>query len=531
MGKGGLRLTFSERLADPDEGVPGLRDWWQRYPYSCLEQTTSRAVGLNDAALWSSIMGRLPTYLDGDGLALYFPSQDGARAQGSDTLTAHLLTLSHFMRPLDPRFTLPEAEHAQMQQALIAFVTGRVQRKFWSPREDLTERKLAAIAALALDGKATPALLDSLDIDPIRWPTHSVLDWLTVLAHVQVPGRDQLQQEAWQILRNRLSYQGTQVVFSTDKQDYWWWLMQGPDVNAARLLLATIGNPEWDDERPRLVTGLLARQQSGAWHTTTANLWAGLALRRFSSTYERDPVTGDTTAMLNVSTQTLSWKTLQQASSPSKVAAAAAQAQPSRLLPTGSSALDAPLPANTLFLPWGERALGQFSVQHRGTGKPWVAIQSIAAVPRTQAFDAGYRLRKTVTPLQGADLQRLQRGDIVRVRLDVEASADMTWVAVTDPIPAGATILGSGLGRDSEIATQGENRATSWWRTPAFVERGQDSYRAYWSYLGQGATSVEYTLRLNNAGSFALPPSRVEALYAPEMFGEAPNDRWTIDAP
>ena len=531
VGKGGLRLTFSERLADPDEGVPGLRDWWQRYPYSCLEQTTSRAVGLNDAALWSGIMGRLPTYLDGDGLALYFPPQDGVRAQGSDTLTAHLLTLSLFMRQLDPRFTLPEAEHAQMQQALIAFVTGRLQRKFWSPREDLTERKLAAIAALALDGKATPALLDSLDIDPIRWPTHSVLDWLTVLAHVQVPGRAQLQQEAWQILRNRLSYQGTQVVFSTDEQDYWWWLMQGPDVNAARLLLATIGNPEWDDERPRLVTGLLARQQNGAWRTTTANLWAGLALRRFSSTYERDPVSGDTTAMLNASTQTLSWKTLQQASSPSKAAAAAAQAQPSRLLPTGSSALDAPLPANTLFLPWGERTLGQFSMQHRGTGKPWVAIQSIAAVPRTQSFDAGYRLRKTVTPLQGADLQHLQRGDTVRVRLEVEASADMTWVAVTDPIPAGATILGSGLGRDSEIATQGENRATSWWRTPAFVERGQDSYRAYWSYLGQGATSVEYTLRLNNAGSFALPPSRVEALYAPEMFGEAPNDRWTIGAP
>jgi uncharacterized protein YfaS (alpha-2-macroglobulin family) len=36
---------------------------------------------------------------------------------------------------------------------------------------------------------------------------------------------------------------------------------------------------------------------------------------------------------------------------------------------------------------------------------------------------------------------------------------------------------------------------------------------------------VEYTLRLNNVGDFALPPSRVEALYAPEMFGEA-RTRW-----
>ena len=36
---------------------------------------------------------------------------------------------------------------------------------------------------------------------------------------------------------------------------------------------------------------------------------------------------------------------------------------------------------------------------------------------------------------------------------------------------------------------------------------------------------MDYTVRLNNAGSFQLPPSRVGAVYAPEMFGEAPNAR------
>lgn len=526
-GKGGLRLTFSDRLADPEEGVPGLRDWWQNYPYSCLEQTTSRAVGLNDARLWTEQMERLPTYLDEDGLALYFPAQAGRSPEGSDTLTAHLLTLSHHMRQMDARFTLPDVERERMQQALIAFVTGKLQRKFWSPRPDLTQRKLAAIAALALDGKATPAMLDSLDIDPTAWPTHSVLDWLQVLERVQVPGREQLQQQAWQLLRNRLSYQGTQLVFSTEAQDRWWWLMQGPEVNAARLLLATIGHSDWDSERARIVTGLLARQRNGHWGTTTANLWVGLALRQFSQRYESEPVNGDTTALLNASTQTLHWAALHDKARASKAAAAQAQAQPSRLLPTGSSALDAPLPPNTLFLPWGEHGRSQLSVQHRGTGQPWVALQSIAAVPRTQAFDAGYRLRKTVTALQGARLDALQRGDMVRVRLEVEASADMTWVALTDPIPAGATILGSGLGRDSTVATASENQGDTW-SGPSFVERGQDSYRAYWSYLGQGSASVEYTLRLNNPGNFALPPSRVEALYAPEMFGELPNTPWNI---
>jgi uncharacterized protein YfaS (alpha-2-macroglobulin family) len=30
-------------------------------------------------------------------------------------------------------------------------------------------------------------------------------------------------------------------------------------------------------------------------------------------------------------------------------------------------------------------------------------------------------------------------------------------------------------------------------------------------------------MRLNQPGEFRLPPSRVEAMYAPDVFGEAPN--------
>jgi uncharacterized protein YfaS (alpha-2-macroglobulin family) len=35
-------------------------------------------------------------------------------------------------------------------------------------------------------------------------------------------------------------------------------------------------------------------------------------------------------------------------------------------------------------------------------------------------------------------------------------------------------------------------------------------------------------IRLNQDGLFQMPPTRVEALYAPEMFGEAPNAPWEI---
>jgi uncharacterized protein YfaS (alpha-2-macroglobulin family) len=49
-------------------------------------------------------------------------------------------------------------------------------------------------------------------------------------------------------------------------------------------------------------------------------------------------------------------------------------------------------------------------------------------------------------------------------------------------------------------------------------------FRAYYDYVPKGVFWYEYTLRLNNPGEFSLPPTRVEAMYAPELFGQLPNE-------
>ena len=114
----------------------------------------------------------------------------------------------------------------------------------------------------------------------------------------------------------------------------------------------------------------------------------------------------------------------------------------------------------------------------------------------------------------------------MRVRLDLEAQSDMGWVVVNDPVPAGASILGTGLGRDSQILAAGEKKQG--WVWPAFEERKFDSFRAYYRFVPKGKWTLEYTLRLNNPGEFLLPETRVEALYAPEMFGESPNAKVVV---
>ncbi|MDO8373130.1 MAG: alpha-2-macroglobulin family protein, partial [Polaromonas sp.] len=199
-GRGGLKMSLQPKLA---EGLEGVRDWWANYPFACLEQKTSKAVGLRDSKLWQTVLAQLPGYLDRDGLASYFPPRDGDASRGSDTLTAYLLAATHEAAAINPAFALPDDARAPMERGLIAFVEGRIQREFWSPRKDLDMRKLSAIEALSRYGKAQGRMLGSITIAPNQWPTHTVIDWLNILKRVaDVPQREQRLAEANQVLKS-----------------------------------------------------------------------------------------------------------------------------------------------------------------------------------------------------------------------------------------------------------------------------------------------------------------------------------------
>jgi uncharacterized protein YfaS (alpha-2-macroglobulin family) len=180
--------------------------------------------------------------------------------------------------------------------------------------------------------------------------------------------------------------------------------------------------------------------------------------------------------------------------------------------------------AGRIELPWkaaAPRPDDAVILTQQGPGKPWVTLQSLAAVPLKAPFSSGYRISRQTEMVEQQTPGVISRGDVMRITLEVDAQADMSQVVLADPVPAGATILGSGLGRDSAIASAGNAQPSGGWL--AFEERSFDSFRAYYSYLPKGASTISYTVRLNNPGRFQLPPTRVEAMYAPEMHGMAPN--------
>ncbi|KKW66877.1 hypothetical protein AAV94_14255 [Lampropedia cohaerens] len=516
-GRGGVRVEAQASLAG--DLMPGLQRWWRWYPYACIEQRHGKAIGLMNLAAMEGVLADLPDYLDDDGLAAYFPPR--RPDSGNIYLTAHLLAVDAVLGTLgEEGMRMDEATRQRMLNALTRVVEGRLDRPTQAPRQDRTVTQLMLIAALAGHGVASPSMLEPLTIAPQRLPTHALLDWLSILKQMpQLPGHAEKLTAVEQQLHSRILQTGAQVLFTTERNDDWWWMMQNGDSNAARLVLLTADLPGWQQDIGNLASGLLARQRDGAWSTTTANVWGQLAIRRFAQLHEREPVSGSLQAQLGAAQQTRAWPSQQE------------QAGGSVSSPTNTSTerlqMDFAWPDAIARVGDPDNA-SRLRITQQGSGKPWVTISALAAVPLTQPVSSGLRVEKTITPLVQAQPGQWQAGDIYRVNLVIHSQGEAGLSALSDPIPAGSTILGSGLGRDSAIATADDASRRDW--SVAWEERKMDMMRVYFDYLRQGQTRYSYTVRLNQPGTFTLPPTRVEALYMQQVFGEVPNPVFNIGA-
>ena len=471
LGGSYVDVKLSDTLAPP---LAGVRAYMAAYPYNCFEQRLSRAVALGDAGAWGALAGALPTYLDSDGLLRYFPGD----YPGSEALTAYALSMT-----AEAGFAVPDSAKGRMVEALKAVIEGRLKRDGFGP-EDARLFKVAAVAALARNGASTSALIGAVDIAPADMPTGSLADWM--IAIDRTPGlknASALRATAEATLRKRLVFEGTRIDL-TDAKTAPWWMMVSDDEMVLKALGAVLGRPGWDGEVPRMMVGAALRQQRGSWDTTPANAWGTVVARRFAGLFPASAITGTTKLTLGGVSRLQGWPMV-----------------------AGAAPLRLPAIAGPLVLS-----------QSGGAG-PWASVSLSAAVPLRQPLFAGYRITKTTEMVSQKAKDRLTRGDVMKVTITVDATADRNWVVISDPIPPGATIVGN-LGGQSSILG---SLTTSSGSSPSYVERGRDAWRGYFAWLPRGQVSVTYVMRLNGVGRFTLPPTRVEAMYSPEVRAAVPN--------
>ncbi|WP_425228594.1 alpha-2-macroglobulin family protein [Sphingomonas sp.] len=487
-GRGSVDIQLSDTMAPP---LTGVRQFMAAYPYTCFEQQLSKAVALGDRAAWDRLAATIPVFQAPDGLLRYWPS---GNAEPSEALTAYVLTMT-----AEAGLSIPEASRTRMIEGLKAVLDGRVRHETYG---DIRVRRLVAFNALARAGAATPAMLGQIGLTVHEMPTAFLADYLLSLDKLPLANAAAIKGAVENELRARLVFEGVRLDLS-DAQNSYWWMMSSQDEAAAKVVLATLGRPGWQDDAGRMMFGLAQRQEHGRWDLTTANAWGTLAVGKFARLYPATAVTGTTQLLLGGRHEARAWP-----------------------LAVAARSISFPLPAQ--ITPLVLRQAG-------GTG-PWATVSVRAAVPLRVPLFAGYRLGRQVTMVQQRTPGRLTRGDVMRVTLTVDAPAERNWVVVNDPVPAGATVIGD-LGGQSRLLRQGEDTPGQSDRVtidgkpfivmsgaqPAYVERARDSWRGYFSWVPAGRFVVSYTMRLNTAGRFSLPPSRVEAMYSPAVRAQLPN--------
>ena len=129
----------------------------------------------------------------------------------------------------------------------------------------------------------------------------------------------------------------------------------------------------------------------------------------------------------------------------------------------------------------------------------------------------------------------VKAGARVRVRLTMVAESQRTHVALVDPMPAGFEALNPALATSPDVPADtgidGKPGGLSWWWTWYDHQNLRDDrVEAFSTVLGGGTYDYSYIARATTPGSFVVPPTRAEEMYAPETFGRSGTASVVVEA-
>ena len=320
----------------------------------------SKTVGLR-RKLWRRVNNALPTYLDADGLANYFPPRAGTAPRGSDRLTAYLIAATH-------EAGFARRRHARHIPGLVAFVEGRIARKFWSPafasRGPRRAQDRGARGAVAPRPRQCARCSASINLRP-TWPDGGG-DRLARHPQRRVEGIPSAPNASGKHSRScalRQPFAGTTLQLLQREEDFWWWLMDSADANAAKLILATLDEPGWKGELPRLVIGSWRARIAAPGHHH-GNLWGSLRSRKFAAV-QAERVGGRNAANTGAAPPAFGWSAGRGA---------------------GVSRSPSPRP-------------GHAAVQQTAS-KPRLTVQNLAAIRSRHRCRAGYAINRSVSVVE-----------------------------------------------------------------------------------------------------------------------------------
>jgi alpha-2-macroglobulin len=287
----------------------------------------------------------------------------------------------------------------------------------------------------------------------------------------------------------------------------------------ALVLDALISNAPKNDLVEKVVAGLMASKTRGRWSNMQENTFALLAFKKYYDTYES--VTPNFVAKAWIGDQFAGERAFKGRT-------------------TERSTISVPM--KTL-IEGGNRDL---VVAKDGSGRLYyrIGLRYVPADLTLDALDRGFvvdRLYEGVDKksdvLRDADgTWRIKAGAKVRVKLTLVAESQRTHVALIDPLPAGLEALNPDLAVTQPVTSSPDDAAArnrDWWwgNWYDFQQFRDDRSEAFSTFLPAGVYNYSYVARATTPGSFIVPPTRAEEMYAPETFGRTSTDKVVITSP
>ncbi len=503
-GKGGLDIrTSSTALVDLDASMSYLFE----YPYGCLEQKTSRA---------------LPMILFGDVVEAFgLPGIKGSEHAIPETIQEYLDEVGDYQTysggfsywkgsPYESAYVSAYAMMAltkarqqgyRVNQSVfdkgINYLKTAVRQTGFDAYGLFYWHTTRAFALSVLadnryyDASAAELLFQRRDELPLYARA------MLLRAIVLGKGNSSMIAELRRDLTNAIKMNPTTAHFE-EPADYGmsWCFHSNVRTTAAILetFLAIDGtNVPWAE---KVIKYLLQDRKSGRWRTTQENVYAFWAMGSYFRTFEAETPNFQTQVMLDGA------QILQAVYQGRTVKAVSVE------LPLDPMRRDVDIP---------------LMLTKNGPGRLYYTVRmTYSPLQGVSARDEGMSIQKSYENLKGEVVSGFRGGETYRVRLVVKTAQDRQFVALDDPLPAGLEALNTSL---ATTQTRHETKTyRSWWKGGFHrSEMRDDRVVAFADYLNSGSHSFTYLVRATTLGQFAVPPTKAEAMYEPEVFGRTEN--------
>ncbi|MBT3379395.1 MAG: hypothetical protein HN742_32875 [Lentisphaerae bacterium] len=460
--KHGLRVS-----ASIDTEATGALTWLRRYPYGCLEQTTSAAFPLlywshlfpgdeagrhggidgSRVALERGIERLMLMELSSGGFSMW-PGNRRLWASGS-VYAAHFLVAARKEGiSVDPAFW----------RRTVAYLRSAVLKRY---NEHALVDRAYALYVLACAGAPESAVAGSIADDP---DAGSFIRFLAAAA----------------LLRGGRAREGAAVLKAVMRDDCaageLSWDMDS-DVRRAGLALSVLLDVMPIDEQClRLLERLRRKRNSeGHWGTTQDNAVVVIALAKWARRQGNQP--------------------------------------PGEGQVTTPSGQVVRVTGETPFTATGSNAGKAYRLRALGPGALFYAWES-SGVPLTVSSEPvarGLRIKRSYVGQDGESRTRFRQGELIRVKLELNTPRYCADTVVVDLLPGGLEI------EDSSLVTRAGRRDKKKRLSTDFVDKRDDRLLLFCDLHGGGVASFSYSARAVTRGDFAIPCASVEAMYDPEI--------------